>query len=189
MSCEDQAMVPTKHCFKCSLGFDEGGKPIKPALVLRGEFWCCPICHASYGADAHPDLVRIAKEKREGRMSETTTTETVEAVPADPAQLRAIAAAKTKMLNGLRRLCVDVAFDLNDAGVSDIAGINLVVSGLLDAAALNATLGAIALADRDPDKSKWMAACEKAFDAAAMISKALGPVLEQALVEAEREDG
>jgi hypothetical protein len=51
--CEDQALVPTAVCtkFACQGWFD--GKPLKPTLVKRGRYWCCPTCGASYGEHAH----------------------------------------------------------------------------------------------------------------------------------------
>lgn len=56
--CEDQALCETDVCliFKCQQGFDDGGKPVRPKLVKRGRFWCCPSCGSSYGEKPHPDL-------------------------------------------------------------------------------------------------------------------------------------
>ena len=47
----DQGLCPTDECilFKCQKGFDDDGKPIRPRLVLRGIYWCCPDCGSSYG--------------------------------------------------------------------------------------------------------------------------------------------
>lgn len=54
--CEDQAMVATDKCLRCRTGFTEEGQPVYPYLVKRGSFWCCPVCHASYGQHPHPEL-------------------------------------------------------------------------------------------------------------------------------------
>lgn len=55
MSCEDQALVATKRCTQCRIGFTKKGKPIYPLLEKRGRYWCCPECYASYGESPHPD--------------------------------------------------------------------------------------------------------------------------------------
>lgn len=54
MSCEEQALVPTDVClnWRCIEWNQESETPVKPMLVLKGEFWCCPKCHASYGKNA-----------------------------------------------------------------------------------------------------------------------------------------
>lgn len=63
MSCEDQALAPTKHCTQCRVGFDGDGKPIYPELKRRHTgFWCCPVCGGSYGSDPHPDLRKYNDE-------------------------------------------------------------------------------------------------------------------------------
>jgi hypothetical protein len=51
--CEDQGLCPTEHCVAagCVIGFDRDQKPIRSKLVLRGQFWCCEKCGASYGVD------------------------------------------------------------------------------------------------------------------------------------------
>jgi len=41
----DQALVPTTTCTKWRCE--------RAVLVLRGPFWCCPACGASYGEHAH----------------------------------------------------------------------------------------------------------------------------------------
>lgn len=57
--CEDQGMRETRTCTKCCIGFD-GDKAIYPRLELDGtrgdgrlnnRFWCCPVCHVSYGEE------------------------------------------------------------------------------------------------------------------------------------------
>ncbi len=47
--CEDQGMMPTEFCnaWGCNA----------PHLVLKGQFWCCPQCGRSYGADAKGEAV------------------------------------------------------------------------------------------------------------------------------------
>lgn len=54
--CEDQALVATKTCTKTSCRVFGHGQPNYPKLVKRGMFWCCPVCHGSYGTNPHPDL-------------------------------------------------------------------------------------------------------------------------------------
>ena len=53
MSCEDQALMPTEIClnWKCQK-WESAEKVVRPRLVKRGRFWCCPCCGTSYGADA-----------------------------------------------------------------------------------------------------------------------------------------
>lgn len=50
--CEDQGTAPTDVCilFKCQEW--RAGVPWYPPLELRGKFWCCPKCGASYGEHA-----------------------------------------------------------------------------------------------------------------------------------------
>lgn len=63
MSCEDQALMTTKHCTQCRIGFDKDGKPEYPELKRsRAGFWCCPRCGGSYGSSPHPDLTKYNDE-------------------------------------------------------------------------------------------------------------------------------
>lgn len=54
MSCEDQAFHETTVCetWSCAKANDY----VKPTLVKRGKYWCCPKCGASYGECPHPSL-------------------------------------------------------------------------------------------------------------------------------------
>lgn len=56
--CEDQALAPTAVClnWQCEEWFNWMDGPIRPPLVLRGKFWCCPKCGASYGEHAKEGL-------------------------------------------------------------------------------------------------------------------------------------
>lgn len=54
--CEDQALVQTKTCTQCRLGFTRQGKPIYAPLEKHGSYWCCSECGASYGENPHPAL-------------------------------------------------------------------------------------------------------------------------------------
>jgi hypothetical protein len=50
--CEDQALVATDVCTKFACQEWRGSKQWKPPLELRGKFWCCTKCGASYGERA-----------------------------------------------------------------------------------------------------------------------------------------
>lgn len=50
--CADQALVPTDHCHRLECQTWKDDKPVRPLLVLRGKFWCCPSCGHSYGERA-----------------------------------------------------------------------------------------------------------------------------------------
>lgn len=52
MSCEEQALAPTEHCGRFACQTWSGDKQVRPRLVLRGKYWCCPKCGASHGEDA-----------------------------------------------------------------------------------------------------------------------------------------
>lgn len=54
--CEDQALVPTTVCTRFECQTWEGDEQIKPTLVKRGRFWCCPKCSGSYGENPHPSM-------------------------------------------------------------------------------------------------------------------------------------
>lgn len=55
MSCEDQACPPTDACTKFECQTWDGDTPVKPKLVKRGLYWCCPTCGASYGENPFAD--------------------------------------------------------------------------------------------------------------------------------------
>lgn len=47
--CAGQALVPTEVCLKFECEQKAGERP---KLELKGVFWCCPECGASYGQHA-----------------------------------------------------------------------------------------------------------------------------------------
>ena len=63
--CEDQGLAPTDVCTRFECQEWRGSTQWKPPLVLRGKYWCCPKCNASYGEHA-----RGALEKGEGKCTE-----------------------------------------------------------------------------------------------------------------------
>jgi hypothetical protein len=50
--CEDQELVSTDVCIKFECQSWDGNVRNRPTLVLRGKYWCCPKCGASYGEHA-----------------------------------------------------------------------------------------------------------------------------------------
>jgi len=58
MSCEDQALVSTEICVRW--GCD------KAKLELMNTFWTCPVCRASYGAEAKIGLLSYEYVNRFG---------------------------------------------------------------------------------------------------------------------------
>lgn len=52
--CEDQGLMATTVCrrFQCQK-WTSSNEVSRPTLVKRGRFWCCPVCHHSYGEHAH----------------------------------------------------------------------------------------------------------------------------------------
>lgn len=47
--CEDQARPPTSECVKFSCQTWSRNRPVRPKLVQRGRYMCCPSCGSSYG--------------------------------------------------------------------------------------------------------------------------------------------
>lgn len=53
--CEDQALVYTSVCLKFSCQDWKNRTLQRPKLILRGKYWWCPKCMASYGEHAVDD--------------------------------------------------------------------------------------------------------------------------------------
>lgn len=54
--CEDQACPPTTTCVRFECQTWSNGVAIRPRLVKRQGFWCCPKCGGSYGTSPHPTM-------------------------------------------------------------------------------------------------------------------------------------
>lgn len=56
LDCEDQCMAATTVCIKFECQDWSKGVRLQPRLKLKGNFYCCPKCGASYGTNPHPTL-------------------------------------------------------------------------------------------------------------------------------------
>lgn len=52
MSCEDQALSPTRVCTRWECKNKTGNN--YPRLIKEGKFWVCPVCRSSYGENPFP---------------------------------------------------------------------------------------------------------------------------------------
>ncbi len=64
-------------CTQCSVWIKD--KQVRAALVIRGKFWCCPVCDGSYG-DVAGAAAASTVTALEGRMPPTARSVVAELV-------------------------------------------------------------------------------------------------------------
>jgi hypothetical protein len=63
--CEDQGLRTTSECLKFECQTWDVNAVVRPRLMKRGGYWCCPRCGSSYGVDALPPAQRSPMKKGE----------------------------------------------------------------------------------------------------------------------------